>query len=147
MKISAKGRYGIAAMIFLARSYGIVTPVTIISISEHLGISNIYLEQVFSLLKRSRLVNSIKGSQGGYQLARPPREITAYDILSSIEISLTEKAGSASEKVEHLNHVLSAHVFSVLDEAIYKTLTAITLEELVTALNEQETDANPMYFI
>ena len=55
MKISAKGRYGLAAMIVLARSYESSSPVTIISISEHLGISKIYLEQVFSLLKRSFL--------------------------------------------------------------------------------------------
>ncbi|MBF1704894.1 MAG: Rrf2 family transcriptional regulator, partial [Selenomonas sp.] len=43
MKISAKGRYGIASMVFLARSYDTSSPVTIISISEHLGISKIYL--------------------------------------------------------------------------------------------------------
>ena len=77
MKISAKGRYGLAAMTYLARSYAAGAPVTIISISEKLGISKIYLEQVFSLLKRARLVNSIKGSQGGYQLSRAPRAIKA----------------------------------------------------------------------
>ena len=60
MKISAKGRYGLAAMTYLARNYEAGTPITIISISEKLGISKIYLEQVFSLLKRARLVNSIK---------------------------------------------------------------------------------------
>ena len=86
MKISAKGRYGLAAMTYLARNYASGSPVTIVSISEKLGISKIYLEQVFSLLKRARLVNSIKGSQGGYQLSRAPREITPYDILSSIEL-------------------------------------------------------------
>lgn len=91
MKISAKGRYGLAAMTYLARNYEAGTPITIISISEKLGISKIYLEQVFSLLKRARLVNSIKGSQGGYQLAHAPREITAYDVLASIELSLMEK--------------------------------------------------------
>ena len=74
MKISAKGRYGLAAMTYLARNYASGSPITIISISEKLGISKIYLEQVFSLLKRARLVNSIKGSQGGYQLAREPRD-------------------------------------------------------------------------
>ena len=78
MKISAKGRYGLAAMTYLARNYASGSPVTIVSISEKLGISKIYLEQVFSLLKRARLVNSIKGSQGGYQLSRAPREITPY---------------------------------------------------------------------
>ena len=86
MKISAKGRYGLAAMTYLARNYASGSPITIISISEKLGISKIYLEQVFSLLKRANLVHSIKGSQGGYQLAREPRAISAYDILSSIEL-------------------------------------------------------------
>ncbi|EKU71672.1 Rrf2 family transcriptional regulator [Selenomonas sp. F0473] len=147
MKISAKGRYGIAAMVFLARNYDASSPITIISISEHLGISKIYLEQVFSLLKRSRLVNSIKGSQGGYQLSRHPREITAYDILSSIEISLIEKAGPATERMETLNRMLSRRVFSVLDQSILDTLRAITLEDLLTALNSEETDETLMYFI
>lgn len=63
MKISAKGRYGLAAMTYLARNYASGSPVTIVSISEKLGISKIYLEQVFSLLKRARLVNSIKAAK------------------------------------------------------------------------------------
>ena len=147
MKISAKGRYGIAAMVYLARNYDASSPITIISISEHLGISKIYLEQVFSLPQRSKLVNSIKGSQGGYQLSRHPRLITAYDILSSIEISLIEKTGAASEKMEQLNIVLSREVFDVLDKTILDTLNAITLEELLTALNHEESNDNLMYFI
>ena len=147
MKISAKGRYGIAAMVYLARNYDASSPITIISISEHLGISKIYLEQVFSLLKRSKLVNSIKGSQGGYQLARHPRAISAYDILASIEISLIEKTGAASEKMEPLNHILSRTVFDVLDKSIYETLNGISLEDLLTALNREESNENLMYFI
>ena len=147
MKISAKGRYGIAAMVYLARNYDASSPITIISISEHLGISKIYLEQVFSLLKRSKLVNSIKGSQGGYQLARHPHKISAYDILSSIEISLIEKTGPVSEKMVQLNHILSREVFEALDKSIYEVLNAITLEDLLTALNHEESSENLMYFI
>ena len=134
-------------MVFLARNYEASSPVTIISISEHLGISKIYLEQVFSLLKRSKLVNSIKGSQGGYQLSRRPREITAYEILSSIEISLIEKTGIASEKMEQLNRILARKVFDVLDRNILNTLNTITLEDLLTAWNHEESDENLMYFI
>ena len=140
MKISAKGRYGLAAMIVLARSYESSSPVTIISISEHLGISKIYLEQVFSLLKRSKLVNSIKGS-------RHPREITAYEILSSIEISLIEKTGTVSEKMDQLNHVLARELFDQLDKNIFETLNAITLEGLLTALIHEESSETLMYFI
>jgi len=102
---------------------------------------------VFSLLKRSKLVNSIKGSQGGYQLSRHPREITAYEILSSIEISLIEKTGTVSEKMDQLNHVLARELFDQLDKNIFETLNAITLEGLLTALIHEESSETLMYFI
>lgn len=147
MKISAKGRYGLAAMTYLARNYASGAPITIISISEKLGISKIYLEQVFSLLKRANLVNSIKGSQGGYQLAREPRAISAYDILASIELSLMEKAASASDKMPELNRALSAKVFNPLDETIKETLSNVRLDDILTALDAQKDADSLMYFI
>lgn len=146
MKISAKGRYGLAAMTYLARHFESGTPVTIISISEGLGISKIYLEQVFALLKRSRLVHSIKGSQGGYQLASPPRDITAYDILSAIELALMEKAGPAApEKMPELDRALNARIFDPLDESIKRTLMAVSLEDILTAMDQEAESL--MYFI
>ena len=147
MKISAKGRYGLAAMTYLARNFASGAPITIISISEKLGISKIYLEQVFSLLKRAQLVNSIKGSQGGYQLAREPREISAYDILSSIELSLMEKVSPAAEKMPALDRALAAKVFTPLDDQIKDTLSSVSLDDILTAIDaEKETDSL-MYFI
>ena len=148
LKISAKGRYSLAAMTYLARSYAAGAPVTIISISEKLGISKIYLEQVFSLLKRARLVNSIKGSQGGYQLSRAPRAITAYDILSAIELSLMAEAAPASpEKMPELDRALASRVYRPLDEAIHKSLAAVTLDDILTAIDEEKDAASLMYFI
>ena len=151
MKISAKGRYGLAAMTYLARNYASGSPVTIVSISEKLGISKIYLEQVFSLLKRARLVNSIKGSQGGYQLSRAPREITPYDILSSIELSLMEEtAPAAQESAElagKLDRALAACVFTPLDEAIQKTLSSVSLDDILTAIDKEKSTESLMYFI
>lgn len=148
MKISAKGRYGLAAMTYLAQNYAAGTPITIISISEKLGISKIYLEQVFSLLKRAKLVNSIKGSQGGYQLARQPHDITAYDILSAIELSLMEKAAPASpEKMPELDRTLDEKVYSPLDQAIKQCLSSVSLDDILAVLaKEKETDSL-MYFI
>ena len=69
----------------------------VLKISEA-GVSKIYLEQVFSLLKRDGLVNSIKGAQGGYQLSRPAEEISVYDILSVAELSMFEKQRNRSKK-------------------------------------------------
>ena len=56
MRISAKGRYALASVIHMAQQHHSGESVTLISISERLGISKIYLEQVFSLLKRGELV-------------------------------------------------------------------------------------------
>ncbi|MCH3960432.1 MAG: Rrf2 family transcriptional regulator [Selenomonas sp.] len=147
MKISAKGRYGLAAMTYLARNFASGAPITIISISEKLGISKIYLEQVFSLLKRAQLVNSIKGSQGGYQLAREPREISAYDILSSIELSLMEKVSPAAEKMPALDRALAAKVFTPLDDQIKDTLSSVSLDDILTAIEAEKDTDSLMYFI
>ena len=148
MKISAKGRYGLAAMTYLARSYAAGAPVTIISISEKLGISKIYLEQVFSLLKRARLVNSIKGSQGGYQLSRAPRAISAYDILAAIELALMEQAAPAApDKMPELDRALETRVWQPLDEAIHKSLASVSLDDILTAIDAEKDASSLMYFI
>lgn len=148
MKISAKGRYGLAAMTYLAHKCEAGVPVTIISVSEKLGISKIYLEQVFSLLKRAGLVNSIKGSAGGYQLARAPRDITAYDVLSAIELSLMEKAAPSSpEKMPELDRALASRVFSPLDKAIHEALSSVTLDAILVAVDEEKAADSLMYFI
>ena len=91
MRISAKGRYALAAVISMAQQYHSGEFITLISISEKLGISKIYLEQVFSLLKRGELVTSVKGAQGGYQLARIPRQISALDVLTAEDDRLEVK--------------------------------------------------------
>ena len=148
MKISAKGRYGLAAMSYQAANTPARSPCPIDSRSAQPGISNIYLEQVFSLLKRARLVNSIKGSQGGYQLSRAPREITPYDILSSIELSLMEEtAPAAQEKMPELDRALAACVFTPLDEAIQKTLSSVSLDDILTAIDKEKSTESLMYFI
>src|SRR5665647_1533809 len=92
MRISSKGRYALAAVISMAQQYHSGENVTVISISGKLGISKIYLVQVFSLLKRGGLVTSVKGAQGGYQLTRIPEKISVFDILSAVDIALFEKA-------------------------------------------------------
>lgn len=148
MKISAKGRYGLAAMTWLASNFKTGTPVTIIRISEKLGISKIYLEQVFSLLKRAQLVSSIKGSQGGYQLARSPKDISAYDILSAIELSLMEKtAPSTAGKTPALEEALNKLVYEPLDASIAAALQNVSLDNLLAETECQKSADTLMYFI
>lgn len=148
MRISAKGRYGLAAMSHLALNYDAGIPITIISISEKMNISKIYLEQVFSLLKRGGLVTSIKGAQGGYQLSREPKAITAYDILAAIETAMLEPADSTvADTQPRLEKALQEMVFQQLDKDIKASLTKVTLADVLQNVEQQSNPDQLMYFI
>ncbi len=148
MRISAKGRYALASTIHMAQSHNSNEYITLISISEKLGISKIYLEQVFSLLKHGGIVNSIKGAQGGYQLSRTPNQITVYDILHSVETTLFERAEETiAGSFPEIEHAMSAAVYQPLDLSIKSTLQGITLYDLVTEAEKHTTDQGFMFFI
>ncbi|MCI1965358.1 MAG: Rrf2 family transcriptional regulator [Oscillospiraceae bacterium] len=146
MRISSKGRYGLAAMTCMAENYGSDACITIISLSERLGISKIYLEQVFSLLKRGGLVLAMKGAQGGYKLSRPPQDISVYEILRALEQSLFEKtAQSVQQKAENVETAMQTSVFSVLDTAVRKALEPITLLDLQNEAEKQQESCYMFY--
>jgi Rrf2 family protein len=148
MRISTKGRYALAAMTHMAAHYDNGENLTVISIAERLGTSKIYLEQIFSLLKRSGLLNSVKGALGGYQLVRVPRQITVADILSAVELSLFEETkNTVSDNAPEIDKAIRLTVFDVLDKSIKDTLIHITLEELVIAAEKNRTDDRMMFYI
>lgn len=148
MRLSARSRYALAATIHLAQYNNKNEYITLISISEKLTISKIYLEQVFSLLKRGGIVNSIKGSQGGYQLAKEPRKITVYDILSSVETSLFENTEeTVKEKAPDIEAAIKFAVYDPLDGAIKDMLEKVTLSDLLNETEKYRPDKDFMFFI
>ena len=145
MKISAKTQYGLAAMIYIAaREDG--SPITVLQVSEQLDISKIYLEQVFSLLKRAGLVQSVKGAQGGYRLARPAKDISAYDILNALDTALLEEAAPAlrSCRAQGIQEAVQNLVLTPLGEGLQKFLQGISLLQLceTSATNPGAADVN-----
>ena len=88
MKLSTRGRYGIHAMYDLACNAE-AGPQPIKAIAERQNIPEAYLEQLFAVLKKDKLVTSVRGAQGGYMLSRSPDEITVGDVLRSLEGGLT----------------------------------------------------------
>lgn len=149
MRISAKGRYALAAVVSMAQQHQQNEgSITLISISERLGISKIYLEQVFALLKRGELVTSVKGAQGGYQLARPPRLISALEVLSAVETTLFDKTeDTVAERSPEIEFTLRADVFDALDSAVASALGHISIEQLVLSTERRRGANAGMFYI
>jgi len=145
MRISVKGRYALAAAIVIADRQASGANVTVGSISDELGISKIYLEQVFAQLKKTGVLTSTKGPKGGYQFARPMTAITAWDVLSSLEANLADKAedtvGDADPGIEM---ALREKVYDPVDAAIAAALTAITVQDLHDYTVSQRADQSFM---
>lgn len=147
MRISAKARYGLSAMVYFAMRYPAQTKFTVLEISEALKISKIYLEQVFTRLKVERIVGATKGPQGGYSLKRPPAEITAYEVLAATETSLFDSTPETlGEQAPYLEQVMVEEVFRVLDDTVKETLSNITLEQLAQKAIEKSTTGY-MYYL
>tara|TARA_B100000035_G_scaffold309612_1_gene316052 strand:- start:100 stop:534 length:435 start_codon:yes stop_codon:yes gene_type:complete len=83
MKLSAKGRYAIKALVNIATNES-SSPKTLLEISKYQGISLSYLEQLFSLLRKHNLVSGVRGPGGGYTLKDSPDNITIASIIKAI---------------------------------------------------------------
>ena len=148
MRISSKGRYGLASMILLGQKEKEAEPTAILAVSEKCGISKISLEQVFTLLKKAELVHSVKGAGGGYRLAKPSEDITAYDILYAIESTLFEKTDTSLPGDEsHLGEIMQKFVFHPLDEMVSQTLKNISLAQLIQEVRQRNGQDGFMFFI
>ena len=84
LRLSTKTRYGLRAIIDLAKYYG-KGPVMARAIAEEEGISENYLEQIMDPLKKSGLVRSVRGARGGSVLAKPPGNIRVKEVIEALE--------------------------------------------------------------
>ena len=87
MKLTTKGRYAVMALADLAKFDNRI-PVSLRDISLRQGISLLYLEQIFSKLKKNNIVKSIRGVNGGYVLTSDPNQIKLSKIFSAVQEEL-----------------------------------------------------------
>jgi Rrf2 family protein len=133
LNVSTKGRYGLRAILDIARQEQ-GKPVTLSAISRRQQISEGYLEQIMAPMKRAGLVHSIRGAQGGYILARQPKDIVVGDIFRALEgpLALTS---CTSESLENscLNQEScgSRFIWDEVQKAISQVLASYTLEDLL----------------
>ena len=132
MKLSTKGRYGLRALIDLAM-YGEEEAVSIQSISARQQISDSYLEQLVRKLKRAGLVNSVRGAQGGYRLAKPVEEISVGDVLRALEGSIEAVSCGKEHNANCLGEDLcvARYVWQKVNKSIQETVDSITISQLV----------------
>ena len=128
MIISSKGKYGLVALMDICL-YSRSEAVTLKSVSKRQDISERYLEQIFSILKKGGIINSKKGAQGGYFLARKPKDITVGGILNILEGYL--KIVSPSEEKNDIECFMQKKIWNNINRQIETYFNSITLEELV----------------
>ena len=121
MKLTAKGRYAIKAMISIALNTS-KEPKTLLEISKNQGISLSYLEQLFALLRKGNLVVGVRGPGGGYRLSANPKNITIAQIINAINNN--NEHNLSSEKKEEV-------IWEKFSDRLCKYLETVTLSSLI----------------
>jgi len=147
MKLSTKVRYGLRAMLDLAKHAG-ASPVLLKDVAERQNISGSYLANIFSSLVAAKLVVSKRGSRGGFNLARGASRIKLSEIVGAIEghITLVECIADPQKCVKTETCALRI-VWARMAKAMSEVLESITLQGLIK-LDEAKTGKSAkMYYI
>lgn len=130
MKLSTKGKYGLYAMFYLAQHAG-NGPQPLKAVAE-IGVPEDYLEQLLGNLRRAGLVTTVRGAQGGYQLAKEPEEITVGDIIDATEGPLTISECLSDEGCCHRSgQCRTRRVWEYLSNSINDLLQSISLRDML----------------
>lgn len=137
MRVSTKGRYALRLMLDLALN-NTGECITIKSIAARQEISEKYLEQIITVLSRAGFVKSTRGAQGGYRLAREPKEYTVGMILRCIEGSLAPVAclDDAQNECTRADTCATLTLWMELNDAINSVVDRMTLADLVERQKE-----------
>lgn len=134
MKVSAKTEYACLAMLELAAHYGSNEPVRIRTIADEHGIPSRFLVQILLQLKGAGYVASTRGASGGYQLVKPPDEISLGEVMAVIEGQDPEVSNTNSKSPTA--QVLK-ETWREVAQVEYDTLRSITFADLVSRIHRQ----------
>ena len=136
MKLSTRGRYGLKAMFQLSLHYG-EGPISLKQIADSQNLSENYLEQLFSTLRKEKLIDSVRGAQGGYMLAREPQEITVGQILRSLEGNMAPSDCVVDDEhgCDREDRCVTKLVWHKIKDSIDEVIDSITLQDMVNDEN------------
>jgi Rrf2 family iron-sulfur cluster assembly transcriptional regulator len=106
-------------------------PVTLAAISQRQRISLSYLEQLFGKLRRHKLVSSVRGPGGGYNLARPPQEVTVAEIVTAVDEAIDATQCGGKENCHDDKRCMTHDLWATLNEKMHEYLSSVTLADLV----------------
>lgn len=130
MILSTKGRYGLKAAFELALSYG-DGPVPLKRICDKYEISENYLEQLFGKLKRAGYIKSTRGVQGGYSLAKEPKDITVGMILRALEGEITASNCVSKETCSREAICATRTIWEKIESSINNVIDNISLFDMI----------------
>lgn len=139
MKISTKGRYALRMMTDLAINHT-GEMIRVREVAARQGISEKYLEQIISTLKRAGYVKSLRGAQGGYRLSREPKDYTVGMILRLTEGDMSPVSCLEDEENQcgMAGSCVSLRLWEMLDDAIKDVIDHVTLQDMVDWEREKE---------
>lgn len=132
MKISTKGRYAVRVMLDLALN-NTGECIKVKEIASRQGLSEKYLEQIIAVLNKAGYVKSVRGAQGGYRIAKEPKDYTVGMILRLTEGSLAPVAclDHGADECERCDTCETLEVWKELYQAVNNVVDNITLADLV----------------
>ncbi len=145
MKLSTKGEYGLLAVMDLA-IHSLEAPVQSAQIAERQNIPKQYLDQLLLYLKKAGLVESSRGRQGGYQLARSASHINLLQVVRALEGSIDSndvfmREGSNQDPTRKILRDLWSELFEHASEVLRTT----TVEDVCE--RRKKLDPQIMYYI
>lgn len=138
MRLSTRGHYGLKAMFDLAQHYG-SGPISLKTVAERQNLSGHYLEQLMAMLRKSGLVKSMRGAQGGYVLAREPSEIKVGDVIRALEgpiapvYCVSEKNPGSCDEADHC---ITRTVWARVRDGLAQVLDSISLADMCREAEE-----------
>ena len=130
MRLTAKGRYAVTAMLDVALHMH-QGPVSLADISKRQDISLSYLEQLFAKLRRRELVSSFRGPGGGYSVKRNLEDISVASIVESVDENVDATRCSGRGDCQHGETCLTHDLWADLSDEINRFLSSISLASII----------------
>jgi Rrf2 family iron-sulfur cluster assembly transcriptional regulator len=133
MRLTTKGRFAVTAVLDVALNSA-QGPVTLAAVSKRQNISLSYLEQLFGKLRRSGLVESVRGPGGGYQLAKGANQVSVADIIFAVDEPIdATRCGGRGNCQHEKEHCMTHDLWTGLTAQIFKFMDSVTLDQLISS--------------